>query len=361
MMAGRSEMDRRSRLLKELSEAHGVAGYEGEVRKIVRRHVEPLGRIEQDRIGSLVCRLGDKGPKVMLAAHMDEIGFMVHHVTEEGFLRFRPLGGWWDPVVLGQRVVVKTRKGDVPGVVGAKPPHLLSQEERKKPVELKEMYIDIGVGSREEVMEAGVQLGDPVVPSGRFEVMANKRACMGKAFDDRVGLALMIEALIHFSKVPHPNVLCGVATVMEEVGLRGAKTSADLVDPDAAIILETDICGDLPGIKPEEAAIKLGKGPALVLLDARMIPNLKFRDLAIETAKGLGIPMQFSAGLGGATDGGQIHLHGIGVPTIVLGVPTRHIHSNSAIVHMEDYDRAYRLLVALVERLDQDTVTGLSL
>lgn len=353
-------MDQTQQLLQELTEAHGVPGYEAEVRALVRRYLEPLGTIEQDRIGSLVCRRGETGPRVMLAGHMDEIGFMVQHITKEGFLRFHPLGGWWDQVLLGQQVIVKTHKGDLPGVIGAKPPHLLPQDERKKVVEKKDMYIDIGVTSKEEVEEAGVRLGDPVVPAATFKVMANGKAYMSKAFDDRVGVALMVDALRHFSQVPHPNVLCGVATVMEEVGLRGAKTSAEVVNPDVAVILESDICGDVPGIKPEESNVKLGGGPSLLLLDARMIPNLRLRDLVIETAKELEIPLQLSAITGGATDGAQIHLHRTGVPTVVLGVPARHIHSHSAIIHRDDYDRALQLLVAVVEKLDAETVAGLA-
>jgi putative aminopeptidase FrvX len=353
-------MDQSQQLLQELTEAHGVPGYEAEVRALVRRHLEPLGTIEQDRIGSLVCRQGETGPRVMLAGHMDEIGFMVHHVTEEGFLKFVPLGGWWDQVLLSQQVIVKTHKGDLPGVIGAKPPHVIPPGERKKVVEKKDMYIDIGATSKGQVEEAGVRLGDPVVPAAAFQVMAGGKAYMSKAFDDRVGVALMIEALRHFSQVPHPNVLCGVATVMEEVGTRGARTSAKVVDPDVAIILESDICGDVPGIKPEESDVKLGGGPSLVLLDARMVPNLRLRDLVIETAEELEIPLQFSALTGGATDGAQIHLHGTGVPTVVLGVPARHIHAHAGIIHRDDYDGALQLLVGVVAKLDAETVAGLA-
>jgi endoglucanase len=291
---------------------------------------------------------------------MDEIGFMINHITKEGFLKFLPLGGWWDQVLLGQRVLIKTHKGDLLGVIGAKPPHMLPPDDRKKVVERKDMYIDIGATTKEEVEEAGVRLGDPVVPDSTLQVLANEKTYMGKAFDDRVGVALMIEALRHFSKSTHPNVIYGVATVMEEVGLRGAKTSAEVVDPDVAIILESDICGDVPGIKPEESEVKLGAGPSLILLEARLIPNLKLRDLVIEKAKELEIPLQFSAMLGGATDGGQIHLHGSGVPTVVLGVPARHIHSHSGIINREDFDSALKLLVALVEALDEETVIGLT-
>jgi putative aminopeptidase FrvX len=353
-------VDQTEKLLQELTEAHGVPGHESEVRELVRRHLEPLGAVEQDRIGSLVCRQGETGPRVMLAGHMDEVGFMVYHITKEGCLKFHPLGGWWDQVLLGQQVIIKTHKGDIRGVIGAKPPHLLAADKRNKMVEKKEMYIDVGATSKEEAEEAGVRLGDPVVPAATFQILASGKTYMSKAFDDRVGVALAIDALRHFSEAPHPNTLYGVATTMEEVGPRGAKTSAEIVNPDVAIILEVDICGDVPGIEPEESDIKLGGGPTVMLLDARMIPNLALRDLVIETAKELEIPLQFSTMIGGATDGAQIHLHYTGVPSVVLGVPSRHIHSHFSIIHRDDYDRALRLLVAVLEKLDAETVAGLA-
>jgi putative aminopeptidase FrvX len=157
----------------------------------------------------------------------------------------------------------------------------------------------------------------------------------------------------------HPNTVYGVATVMEEVGIRGATTSVRAVDPDVAIVLESDIAGDVPGIKPEESAIKLGQGPTIVLYDARMIPNIRFRDLVLETARQIEVPVQLSAIEGGATDGGVIHLHGIGVPTLVIGIAARHIHSHSSIIHRHDYDNAVKLLSALIDRLDASTVATL--
>ncbi|MGI6206617.1 MAG: M42 family metallopeptidase [Anaerolineae bacterium] len=352
-------MDRTEELLKELSEAHGVPGYEDEVRAVLRRLAEPVAEIEQDRIGSLICRIGDSGPRVMLAAHIDEIGFMVHHVGDDGMLRFLPLGGWWDQVLLGQRVTVKTHQGDLRGVIGAKPPHLLPVEDRKKVVERKDMYIDIGVGSKEAAVQAGVRPGDPVVPVGPFEILSGGKTYMGKAFDDRAGVALMVELLYHFAKNPHPNTIYGVGTVMEEVGTRGAKTSAEVVNPDVALILEVDLCGDLPGIQPQEAATKLGGGPSMWLLDARMIPNLKLRDLVIETAEELGIALQYSAYTGAAADGALIHMHHAGVPTLVLGVPVRHVHSQAGIMHRDDYDAMLKLLVAVIGKLDAETVAAL--
>jgi len=356
-------MDNTESLFKELTEATGVSGYEMEVRAILRRHLEPVAEILQDRMGSLIARMPGTAdrPRVMLAGHMDEIGFMVKLITEEGFIRFLPLGGWWDQVMLAQRVVIKTQQGKVPGVIGAKPPHLLPEEERKKVVEKKQMYIDVGATSREEVEALDIRLGDPIIPVSEFTPLADGKRYMAKAWDDRVGCALTIQALHLLKAQGHPNTLYGVGTVQEEVGLRGAKTSAEVVDPDVAIILESDIPGDVPGIEEEESAVKLGRGPTLLLYDARMIPNLKLRDLVIDTAKELDIPLQLSTMQGGATDGGMIHFHSRGVPTVVLGVPARHIHSHAGIIHRDDYDHALKLLVAVIRKLDADRVASLTI
>ncbi|MCP4426923.1 MAG: M42 family metallopeptidase [Chloroflexi bacterium] len=353
-------MDQTEKFLKSLTEAHGVPGYETEIRALLRQYMEPLGTIAQDKLGSLICtKIGD-GPKVMLAGHMDEIGFMVSHITKEGFLKFIQLGGWWDQVILGHRVLIKTHKGDVTGVIGAKPPHLLLADELKEVVTKQKMYIDIGATSIEEVEEAGVRMGDPVVPLSEFSALANPKTYMAKAFDNRVGCALVIDALRHFQDESHPNTIVGVQTVMEEVGIRGATTSVRVAEPDVAIILESDIAGDVPGIEPEESSVKMGGGPSIMLYDARMIPNVKLRDLVVETAASLGIPLQFSVMTGGGTDGSAIHLHGTGVPTVVIGVPARHIHSHNAIIHRDDYDNAVKLVTAVVAQLDKNTVISLT-
>jgi endoglucanase len=328
----------------------------------VRDYLEGLGELSQDKVGSVIC--AKKGsadaPRVMLAGHMDEIGFMVKHITEEGFLKFLPLGGWFDQVLLGQRVIIKTSKGDVLGVIGAKPPHMLPADERSKVVQKKDMYIDIGASSRDEVESAGVRPGDPVVPYSDFQLLANEKTLLSKAFDNRVGTALVISALQVLDGQEHPNTVYGVATVMEEVGVRGATTSVRAVNPDVAIILEADIAGDVPGIKEEESSVKLGKGPSMLLYDARMIPNLKLRDLVYQVAGECEIPLQTSTVEGGATDGAAIHMHDTGVPTVVISVPARHIHSHNSIIHRDDYDRAVRLLTALIGRLDAETVASLT-
>jgi putative aminopeptidase FrvX len=355
-------MDKLELLLKELTESDGVAGYEKDTRRVIKKHFEPLGEILEDKLGSLICRKKSlvQEPKVIMVGHMDEVGFMVKLITKEGFMRFTPLGGWWDQVLLGHRVRIRTNKGSTLGVIGAKPPHLLSQEERKKVYEKKDMYIDIGATSQQEVEDAGVRVGDPVIPVSEFAVLPDVKAYMAKAFDDRVGCALVITVLQRLMGKEHPNAVFGVTTVQEEVGARGATTSVEVINPDVAIILETDIAGDVPGIKPEESAIKLGGGPTLVAYDARMIPNLKLRDMVIDTAKKHSIPLQMSAIEGGATDGGPIHLHKIGVPTVVLGVPTRHIHSHNTVLRRDDFDHTAALVTALVQSLDKEAVAALT-
>lgn len=356
-------MDSIEQLLKDLTEAHGVPGYEIPIRAVVRKYMESLGDLTQDRLGSVICKQkGDSDkPRVMLAGHMDEIGFMVKQITKEGFIKFLPLGGWFDQVLLGQRVLIKTSKGDVTGVIGAKPPHLLTAEERAKVVLRKDMYIDIGAGSESEVQTAGVRVGDPVVPRADFQILTNGKTYLSKAFDDRLGVALMVSVLQVLKERTHPNTVYAAATVMEEVGLRGAATSVDVIQPDVAIILESDIAGDVPGIKPEESSVKMGGGPSMLVYDTRMIPNLKLRDLVLEVAKDIKVNLQLSSVEGGSTDGGVIHIYKTGVPTVVLAVPARHIHSHSSIIHRKDYEDAVMLLVELLTRLDMKRVGELTI
>jgi putative aminopeptidase FrvX len=351
------------KLLQELTEAPGVPGYEAPIRAVVRKYFEPLGELSQDKIGSLICMKpgSSDNPKVMIAGHMDEIGFMVKYITQEGFIKFIPLGGWFDQVLLGQRVVIHTRLGEVIGTFGAKPPHLLPPKEREKVVEKKEMYIDIGATSQAEAEATGVQPGDPIVPRADFVPLATGKTYLSKAFDDRVGTALVISALQGIQNESHPNTVYGAATVMEEVGLRGATTSVRAVDPDVAIVLESDIAGDVPGIKPEESSVKLGKGPTILIYESRLIPNLKLRQFLLDTAKENAIPVQMSYIEGGSTDGAAIHLHNLGVPTAVMAVAARHIHTHSSIIHEDDYNNAVRLLVAVLKKLDINTVSGFTM
>jgi len=348
-------------LIRELTEASGVSGYEQEVREIIRRHLQEITVIEQDRLGSIVCRKegGSEVPRIMIAGHMDEIGFVVKFITDEGFIKFGTLGGWWGHVMLAQRVLIKTQKGDVPGLIGSKPPHILTEEERKKLLEPKDMYIDVGATSGEEVRSLGIRPGDPIIPVFPFTISGTGKTYMGKGFDDRVGCGLLIDVIKRLAKEKHPNTVYGVGTVQEEVGLRGARTSSWVVEPDVGITLETGVAGDVPDVKKEEAQAKLGKGPIIVIRDGSMIPNLLLRDLFIETAEELKIPYQFDSLDRGGTDSGAIHLHRRGVPNLVVAVPTRHIHSHAGIIHRDDYDQTLNLVTAVIKKLDALTVENL--
>ncbi len=271
-----------------------------------------------------------------------------------------------DQVLLAQRVMIKTSKGDVIGVIGAKPPHLVPVEERNKVIEKKDMYIDIGATSKEESEEAGVRIADSIMPVSDFTTMAVPGTYLAKAFDDRSGCAVTIATMQKLADLKHPNTVFGVATVQEEGGLRGAQTSVGIVDPDVAIILEDQITGDqimgdIPEKNYEELPVKLGGGPILTLFDYGMIPNLKLRDLFISTAKKQNIPLQTHAGgWGGFTNGAIIQRHKNGVPAVLFGAPVRYAHSHAGIMQRDDFDWTVELLVRVIQELDQKTVAGLT-
>ena len=354
-------MDKTEKLLQEITEANGVSGYEEEVRKIMARELKGISdSIEYDKMGSIMGR--KKGtsdsPRVMVVGHMDEIGFMVKEITQEGYIKFLPLGGWWGHVALGQRMRVITSKGPIIGVIGSKPPHLLPQDERKKVLEIKEMFIDVGCQDGFDAeKKLGIRLGDPIIPDSRFEILGNKKMYMSKAFDNRMGCAVAIDVIRSLKGVKHPNEVLGAGSVQEEVGLRGAQTLAHLAEPDVAIVVDTGIGQDIPpdGFKKTE---KLGAGPAVLVYDGGMIPNLKLRDLVIKTAETKTIPFHLTAMEKGATDGGRIHVSRTGVPSVVIGPPVRYIHSHNAIMNRDDYDNTVKLIVELIKKMDKKTVNG---
>lgn len=355
--------DDRLSVLKELSESFGPSGFEREVIAIFRREAQPYAdEITFDKLGSLIAR--KRGivdlPKVLLAGHIDEVGFVVTGIDEQtGFINFSPLGGWFDQVLLGHRVTIKTKQGELPGVIAAKPPHLLPPDERDKVVKKESMFIDVGATSKEIAeKELGVRVGDPVAPYARFTTTRGGKIAIGKAFDDRVGAFVGLEVLrrLKSQETQHPNTVYLAATVQEEVGLRGASTVGNVVEPDIAFALEVDIAGDVPGIKRNEAPSRMGKGPSILTFDTTMIPNQALKSFVIETAEKAEIPYQLSVLSSGGTDAAKFHLVKAGVPSIVIGVPTRHIHSHAAILDISDIENAVKLVLAAIKRLDNQTV-----
>lgn len=348
-------------ILKELSEASGVPGQEQEVRELMRTYLEPYTEeLSTDNLGSIAGRKTgiSGGPRIMLMGHMDEVGFMVSRVTKTGFILFQTLGGWLPHVLLAQRVMIKTRKGEIVGVIGSKPPHVSSANDKAKVVEISEMYIDIGATSAEQAKELGIRPGDPIVPICPFTVMANDQMYMGKAFDNRGGCLAAIELVKSLQGVDHPNTVFAGATVQEEVGLRGSGTSTTMIEPDLFIAIETGMALDTPGLadSPYLPEIKCGGGPVIALYDNSLVPNTKLRDLFFDTAEEEGIPLQYGAAPGVGTDAGGAHLVGKGVPSIVIAIPARYIHSHASILHHDDVENTVKLLVAVVKKLDQQTV-----
>lgn len=353
------KMDDTLTMLKELTDAKGIPGNEREVRGVMKKYIEPLAdEVTTDNLGSLIAKKAgnENGPKIMVAGHLDEVGFMVTRIDDKGFLRFQTVGGWWSQVMLAQRVTIVTNKGDVTGVIGSKPPHILSAEARKKPVDIKDMFIDIGASSKEEAEEWGIRPGDMVVPYFEFTVLNNEKMLLAKAWDNRIGCAIAIDVMKYVKDKQHDNVVYGVGTVQEEVGLRGAKTAAQTIQPDIAFGVDVGIAGDTPGISDKEAMGKMGEGPQIILYDASMVSHKGLRDFVTDTADELNIPYQFDAMAGGGTDSGSIHLTAGGVPTLSVTIATRYIHSHAAMLHRDDYENAVKLIGEVILRLDQEAV-----
>lgn len=355
-----TQLDATLTMLKELTDANGIPGNERAPRQVMRKYIEPVAdEIEYDNLGSLIAKkVGDvNGPKIMVAGHLDEVGFMVTQIDDKGFIKFQTVGGWWGQVMLSQRVTITTRTGEeIIGVIGSKPPHILPPEVRNKPVDMKDMFIDIGATSKDDVTQWGIRPGDMITPYFEFNVMKNNKLLLAKAWDNRIGCAIAIDVLRALKDEKHPNIVYGVGNVQEEVGLRGAKTSTFKIQPDIGFSVDVGIAGDTPGITPKESISKLGAGPQIVIYDASMVSHKGLRDFVVDIAEANNIPYQFDSMAGGGTDAGSIHVTANGVPALAIGVATRYIHSHAGILHRDDYENAVKLIVEVIKKLDRETV-----
>lgn len=344
----------RKALLEKLSNAHGVSGYEGNIRQIIEEEVKPyVDQISTDKMGNLIATKKGKKPVVMLAAHMDEIGLMVKYVDDKGFARFTKTGGWFDQTLLNQRMVMHTENGPVYGVLGSKPPHYIKEEERNKVIKADDMFIDIGATSKEDADKIGVRAGTPVTSDIDFKSLGNDFVT-GKAFDNRAGCAMLIEALSMMKDVK--ATVHAVFTVQEEVGLKGAKTSAFRLNPDVALATDVTITGDHPGIDKKDSSIEMGKGPSVTVSDADgrgiIVPEPVLTWLK-EAAGANNIPYQLEVGSGGTTDATAIHLTKEGIPTGVISMPTRYIHTPVSVLSMTDLEKSAELIARAVEIVDR--------
>ena len=347
-------------MLIDLTDARGVPGNEREVREVFRRYAEPFAEsFSQDGLGGLFAKhVGtEDGPTILLAGHLDEVGFMVTSITEKGFIKFQTLGGWWNQVMLAQQVEITNSKGvRYHGVIGCKPPHVLTAEARKKPYEIKDMFIDIGASSKEQAAEWGIKPGDMITPYISFKRMNDSKFLLAKAWDNRIGLAVALKVLENVAEGGHPNVIFSGGNAQEEVGLRGAKTATHMIRPDIAFALDTGTAGDTPGMTPQEADSELGKGPQLLIYDASMIPHRGLRDFIVGVAEECGIPFQYTVITGGGTDAGAQHQSLDGIPSFAITVPVRYLHSHTSMIHEDDYLNTVKLVTELLKRLNAETV-----
>ena len=343
------------KFLKEITEAKGISGDEKEVSRVMKSYLEGYAdSFDYDNLGSLIaCKKGDDDLKVMLAAHMDEVGFMISYIEESGFIRMNPVGGWWGHVLPSQKVAIKTIDDKVYyGVIGSMPPHGMKPEVRTKVMAIEDLYVDLGVDNKQEVLNLGINVGDSVIPYTEFMVMNNPDYLCSKAFDDRIGAAIVVEVMRNLKEENHPNTLYSVGSVQEEVGLRGARTVTYKVKPDVAIAIDVSKTYDIPGMSKGES--KLGKGPSLSLMDASVIANKGLLKVLREICKEKNIPFTYDALPSGGTDSGEISKSFEGIINMTISLPCRYFHSHNSIINIKDYHACIDLLTEFVKRLDKN-------
>ena len=347
-------------LLRDLSNAPGPSGFEEAVRAIMVPRMKAASEdLRYDGLGSVIARQGSSGPRVMLDAHMDELGGVLRRVTPDGFLSMQMLGGWLDQALAGQRWVIIGSKGPVHAVSSIRDIHLAAAEERGSLIKRDAVFLDVGAGSAAEVAALGIAPGDPVVPDSGFEVLNGTANYAGKAWDDRVGCAVLLMAMERLKVTGHPNQIFFVATVQEEIGLRGARTATAIVKPDIGIAIEGGVTGDAGGAHPEESQVKLGHGPGLFLYDSSALPNRKLVSLIRKVAGEAGVPLQFDLVQGYGDDSAEMQTVAGGAPTVNLVVPARYTHVHTGVINRHDFDQTVDLVVALLRRLDAKTVANL--
>lgn len=349
--------DSTQKLFAELTNAPGPSGFEEPVARIMVRELQPYTMpITFDGLGSLIAAQGNTGPRIMLDAHMDELGGMIRRITPQGFLSMQMLGGWLDQALVDQRWEIIGSKGPVLAVTGILDAHIATPEQRDLVIPRNSIYLDVGAGSADEVKAMGIEPGDPVVPDTQFTVLNGTRNYLAKAWDDRIGCAVLIEVARRLATAPHANQVFYAATVQEEIGLRGAQTAAEVIKPDIGIALEVGIVKDVPGANPELAQESLGAGPAVFLYDNSELPNRKLVALIKDVAARKSIPLQYDLVVGYGDDSAAIQKSNGGVPTVNLVVPTRYTHSHNGIINRGDFDRMVDLVTALIESLDAGEV-----
>ncbi len=361
ILAPAQQPDRTEQLLQRLADAPGPPGFEEPVRALMAAELKPFVTvpIRYDGMGSLVAQQGATGPRIMIDAHMDELGGMIRRVTPNGFLTMQMLGGWLDQALVDQRWIIIGSKGPVHAVTGIRDIHVVPAEERTRVFSRDQMYLDVGAKDAQAVAALGISAGDPVVPDSPFLNLNGTGNYLAKAWDDRIGLAVLCEAMRRTASLPHANQLFYVATTQEEVGLRGARTAAQAVKPDIGIAIEGGIAGDTFGGHPEETQAKQGAGPGLFLYDSSTIANRKMVAFVRKTAADKSLPLQTDVVQGYGDDSAELQTAAGGAPTVNLVVPIRYTHAHNGIVNRKDFDQTVDLVVAMLLQLDAKTVEEL--
>ena len=358
------QADRVVKLLEELSNAPAPSGYEGPVRDILTREFHAAGlEVSTDGMGSVigVLRGPSDGPRIMLAAHMDEVGAMVKYITPEGMVKFQILGGMLDQALVDQRWTILTAKGPVLAISGLKSIHVTPPDERSRVTPRENVFLDVGAKSKQEAEALGIRPGDPIAPASSFAPLASGRY-VGKALDDRVGCVMLIETLRRLKEqgIKTPNTIFFVGTVQEEIGLRGAHTAVAAVKPDLGLSLEAGIAADHPGGHPDFTQERLGAGPVIYLADSGMLVNLKLRDFLEQEARENSIPVQTEVTSNGSEDSAEIQRFGAGLPSANFAIATRYLHAHNSEIERSDLDQSIDLLVKVLTQLDARKVAEIS-
>ncbi len=344
-------MPKEVELLEKLSNAFGPSGNETEVAEILRAELEEYAdETHLDKLGNILFyHHGKDGyPKIMLSAHMDEIGFLVTFVEENGFLRFDTLGGITNNIMPGQRLLFRGEKGPLRGIIGTKPPHIMTIEEQNKITPKEDLFIDIGADTQQQAIQKGADVGMVGVFDVEFTNLGDGYY-MGKAFDDRAGCTVLEEAFKAMKDSPYNRVAVG--SVQEELGMRGARTSAWQVDPDFGLAIEGTFVADVPGTRPDRVSSRIKGGPVLTIMDRTVFAHPMILKTLTKIAKDKSIPFQFKKVPVGGTDAGAIHLNKAGVPSGTVAVPCRYIHGPAQIAHIDDLRNTTQLVTEFVRRI----------
>jgi|TARA_B100000959_G_scaffold287396_1_gene371733 endoglucanase len=350
-------------ILKQLSEAFGPSGFEEEVNTIISNEFNSLNSFEktEDGLGSVIFSKQDDSslPVISLVAHMDEIGYLVKYIDDNGFIKVQNLGGWLSQAMINQRWIIRTDNKDIIGISGIKTIHVMTPEERRGFYKTNnELFIDIGAKNKNDAIDIGIKPGNPIAPYSKVIELKNDRL-LGKAWDDRIGCAMLIDLAKKVDDITLPYNLNFVFTTQEEIGLRGAMTSAYVTNSDICINLEVGVAGDFSYMTKDESQEELGLGPSIFLHDSSMLPDKNLQNYIETIAADNDINLQYEVLAGYGEDGAMYQKSRQGIPSINLGIPTRYLHSHNSVIDLNDYSNGLNLVNHILNDLTPGKVNSI--